>query len=367
MGKTKIIPKSESEKPSLFYDYNWILSKNRLFSWVMGLRGGGKTYGATKLAIDNFLKKGEKTIWVRRYGVEMDGQFFTEFFTDMYDLYPDYEFQIRRIGNGNANAYIREKREDGKGEWREFMFFMALSLALKHKSTNLNEYTMIFCDEWVIDEKASNLSYINGWDEPFIFYEFVESVIRLRDNVRIIFASNALTSINPYFSDWGIEVPSDAEWVMTDDVCVHNYTNTLYKEKKLETRWGRFLDGTRYGAYNMDNEYFKDEEGFVCEKGENAKWFCNIILYKDKYGVWSDPDRNVLWIGDPEPNGKRNYCFLTEDMKPNYYQIDHAMGVDEMNLGRELVKAWKNGYLYFRDYETQTKTLDLIGLLKKRK
>lgn len=41
----------------MYYDYHKILSYNALLNILIGERGVGKTYGATKLVINKFLKK----------------------------------------------------------------------------------------------------------------------------------------------------------------------------------------------------------------------------------------------------------------------------------------------------------------------
>ena len=45
---------------SIFYNYNRIRSYNALFNFIISNRGGGKTYGAKKMCINNFLKRKER-------------------------------------------------------------------------------------------------------------------------------------------------------------------------------------------------------------------------------------------------------------------------------------------------------------------
>ena len=55
----------------MYYDYHKILSYNALLNILIGERGVGKTYGATKLVINKFLKKGEEFAYIRRYKPEL--------------------------------------------------------------------------------------------------------------------------------------------------------------------------------------------------------------------------------------------------------------------------------------------------------
>ena len=50
---------------SLFYNFGPILSRNAVFNFCVGGRGIGKTYGATKLGIKNYLKDEQQFIYLR--------------------------------------------------------------------------------------------------------------------------------------------------------------------------------------------------------------------------------------------------------------------------------------------------------------
>ena len=43
-----------------FWDINKTMTYNALFNFIIGNRGGGKSFGAKERAIDNFIKKGEQ-------------------------------------------------------------------------------------------------------------------------------------------------------------------------------------------------------------------------------------------------------------------------------------------------------------------
>ena len=357
--KTK---KHRTNKEALYYNWDWILSKNRLFSWAMGLRGGGKTYGLTKLAISKFLEKGQKTIWLRRYGSEIDDMFLKSFFSDMteHEEFPNFDFTTKtyRI-SGLGEGLVREK---GSEEWTPFITFVPLNTAMKHKSNPFPDVYYIMCDEWLIDPNISNLSYIKGWNEPIIFFEFIEGIIRTRKEPKVLFASNAISAVNPYFSYWGMKVDAENEWTMNKFVVVHNYKNPNLKEKKLETAWGQFLDNTSYGAYNMDNEYFVGSDEFVCKKPSGSRWYCNITLYGTPYGIWVSDNEGIIWIGDSNPTSEKLVCFATEDMKPNYIQISK-----NHELVKFLKNEWSIGKTWFDNQETKQKYLELIGLLSTAK
>ena len=117
-----------------WYSYQNLLSQNCFLNFVMSPRGNGKSYGAKKIMIDNFIKKGKQSVYVRRTQTELDGMKMT-FFADIAEQYPSNEFEV--VGDV---GYI-----DGE----EAIFFIALSTSLKKKSSAYPKVTSIFFDEYV--------------------------------------------------------------------------------------------------------------------------------------------------------------------------------------------------------------------------
>lgn len=51
----------------MYYNYNKILSYNAFINFLIGERGVGKTYGASKMVVNKFIKKNEQFAYIRRY------------------------------------------------------------------------------------------------------------------------------------------------------------------------------------------------------------------------------------------------------------------------------------------------------------
>lgn len=370
-AQTKIIGfeiesnRKPAEKPpdGLYYNWNAILSKNRLFNFVVGIRGGGKTYGATKFLINSFLKRGKKTIWLRRQATELNSIFTRGFFKEIAinGEFPEYDFKVQSSQvDGISYGYIREHKD--KNEWKQMCLFMPLSIALKQKSTFMLEYDYIFFDEFLIDPRHSNLTYLNGWNEPLIFLEFFESVNRTRDDVRAFFIGNALSSVNPYFDFFQIKFNKNKEWLLTEDVAVHNYKNETFKRFKTSTRWGRFLERTQYGKYNLDNEFINENEDFIAEPPKNSYLMFNVRYMKNIYGIYANEGTGKIYATTHTDKTFTTFCFTTDDMRPNMLLIDQTRGKSNTIAGT-IRKAYKNGYLCFDSQETKQKLIELIEML----
>jgi predicted AAA+ superfamily ATPase len=86
----------------MYYDYNDILSRNAMINFILTNRGLGKTYGIKKKFINNFLKKGEQFVYVRRYKTEFKK--ILTFFDDIADQFPNHSFKCTK-----NFAYIDDK------------------------------------------------------------------------------------------------------------------------------------------------------------------------------------------------------------------------------------------------------------------
>ncbi len=122
---------------SIFYNYNRIRSYNALFNFIISNRGGGKTYGAKKMCINNFLKRKEQFVYVRRYKSEIK-EVRDNFFSDISQEFQDHELTV----NG-SKIYI-----DGEIAG----YFIPLSVSQKYKSTAYPFVTTIVYDEFIIDK-----------------------------------------------------------------------------------------------------------------------------------------------------------------------------------------------------------------------
>lgn len=77
----------------LYYNYSKILSYNAFINILIGERGVGKTYGASKMVINNFIKKGKQFAYIRRYK------------SDLKEAVPQF-FEALKSNNEFPRAYF---------------------------------------------------------------------------------------------------------------------------------------------------------------------------------------------------------------------------------------------------------------------
>ena len=160
----------------MWYTPNQQLTYNRIYNFVVGVRGGGKTFNTLLHAIRRFEKTGEQFIYLRRRGVDLDdachrkegGDLFSDIRHKGY--FKDAELKVVADKSGGYNFYYNDQIM-GYGK--------ALSTA--RRSTSLPLVKLIIFDEFLIDDSNPHDRYLNKGNEMFTFHNFYETIARGRD------------------------------------------------------------------------------------------------------------------------------------------------------------------------------------------
>lgn len=332
----------------MWYELNDLLSKNRIYNYIIGNRGGGKTFACQKWCLQSYLKTGKKFIWLRRYNSEVK---------ELKDNWCSGELRHQMDGHeitqkGNK-IYI-----DGK----QCGLILALSTAPRVKSVAYDEYNKIVYDEFIIDSDNSTLRYMKK--EGFAFDEFYETVDRLRDETRAIFIGNAISIVNPHFSYNKIKPDVDKEFTMYQDSVIQLYKNEDYIKAKLNTRFGRKNSNSEYGAYSMNNKFIRDNHSFICDRPNNKLIYSLTIKYNStKYGIWLSlgTDKDTLFMDTIiEPACERVISISMEDLdesckfrkyeglKPHLFQLKYM---------------FNEGKVYFNNIQTKKDFFEIVKML----
>ena len=347
----------KEDNNSIWWKSGSILSFNKTLNFVVGNRGGGKTIESMRLITSSFLKNGKSAIWLRRYDVELDGTFFSKFFEDpsFTTQFPDYTFSTRKQKYG-GEGFISLKGTDVK---EPYIQFMCLSTALKHKSVPFPNVRYIIFDEFIIDKK-SNMHYLKN--EVFVFLELLQSVMRLREDVRVIFLGNSISQINPYFMTYNIRriAENDKEFILGKEYVVQYFKNACYTKKLKESRFGRLVEGTVYGNYAVENQFFRDDKNFIAEKPPTAHYWFGL-KYDDKYvSVWQDGITSLYYIHYSIDKNGTIFALTTDD-----HSIDTIM-VNKVNKFfpiRALLEMYERGRVRYENLQVKSIFYDILYLL----
>lgn len=323
-----------------FWDINKILSYDALFNFIVGNRGAGKTYGCKKYVIQRFLKYKKQFIYLRRFAKELKK--IKKFFDAVSKEFPNVKFKVK-----GKDFYINDELAG---------YCQELSTATIEKSNEFPEVETIIFDEFIIDKGVYH--YLP--DEVTAFNEFYETVARLRD-VRVFFLSNAITMINPYFIYYNIAVPfNDKKISVNNDKLIQIYNNEGFIKLKKQTRFGKLIDGTEYGNYNMHNEFLRDNETFIKKKSGNCQLFFTFKYKSDTFGVWRNLKEGECFVSnDIDPTHKITYCITKSDLEPNLILLT---SLKQSKYFKAFLKYFEYGCVYYESQKIKQAVYEVVKM-----
>lgn len=163
-----------------YYNYNRILSYNVPVNILIGERGCGKSYGAKKYVIKQFLKNRSQFLYLRRYENELKSVFEKDknnpkdYFDDIRQDFPDLELETK-----NKKFYIDREC---------FGYAKRMTEAQDLKSAVFENVKTIILDEYPIEK---NKRYYLP-NEGMLLLGIFDSIIRNRSDVKIFILGNAV-------------------------------------------------------------------------------------------------------------------------------------------------------------------------------
>lgn len=296
----------------LWWDAKRTLSYNCLFNFVIGMRGGGKTYGSLKYCIQRFIDKGEQFMYVRRYQTELDkltkqrgGRLFNAVQTE----FPKYDVKAE-----SNTLFCKQK---GQGEWEVMGYAQPLTTASVLKSDAFPKVSTIIFDEFIIDTRGA-YHYLK--DEVTKFLDLYETIARGRD-VKVLFLSNAVSITNPYFDFFHLDKPYNGDiqrFGATKEILVQNFVSTALQNQKKKSRFGSIISGTDYSDYAYDNDWLLDNTDFIEKKNKRCWYYVTLVYKGHNLGIWCDPVQWLYYVSeDVDLQSGNIYSVTTDDHKPN--------------------------------------------------
>lgn len=335
-----------------WYSYRKLLGFDALIYMLCGGRGLGKTYGAKKKGIKDAIRKGEEFIYLRRTVEEIKASRAT-FFSAIQREFPNHDFRLDGNKGQITPRLLQQKGEpDDKFEkrkkrrqWQTVCHLVALSTAQNWKGADFPNVTWIVFDEFII-EKSSNVQYLRNEVEALI--NFLSTVDRNQDRVRLLMLSNTIGIMNPYFTHFGIspdEVP-EFSWHGGGDVVVHFPDAKAFKDSVYSTRFGSFIarEMGDYASYAVDNQFRDAHDKLIAKKTSNARYKYTVETSRGTFSVWYDMRQGVYFVLSRRPGQERILTFNTDDMEPGKYRVDHSEPViaglrGAFNRGRVLFES----------------------------
>ena len=291
---------------SIYYTPDRILSYNALLNLIIGERGVGKTYSFKTYAVKRFLNKGKQFAYIRRYDTDLEASVGSsidnKFFEQIKKEFPNSTFKIAK------SKKVRKLYIDNK----ICGYALPLSAADSLKSSSYENVDTIIYDEFQLKD-GSTQHYLRN--EPEIILDLIETIGRLRD-IRVYCLGNAISSTCPLMSYFDLTLPynTDIKLFKDNTIAVEYIKNEKYREVKKASRFGKLIDGTKYGKYAIDNEFLTDSKAFIKKKDKNARFYFILFVNGKSYGIWRDYKNQLIYVStDIDPNCPIKFAINEED------------------------------------------------------
>ena len=320
----------------MFWDIYKTISYNCLFNFIIGNRGGGKTFGFKSYAIKDFIKHKKQFVYLRRYKEELKD--IATFWNDISGEYADHKFSVR------GKELLIDNEVAG---WA-----MCLSTAKIKKSNSYPNVNKICYDEFILDKGVYH--YLQ--DEVVNFLEFYETIARMRD-VKVFFLSNAITRTNPYFLFFNIQLPYGSMFKRYDDVLIELVQNQDYIDAKKQTRFAKIIEGTEYSKYSIENNFFRDTNTFIKKLTGNSEYMFGLLINEKMIGVWIDYKEGVYIVSDKyDPLNKIIYACTNSDHNPNTMLLKSK----RKSIFKTFVEHYMIGNVRFENIEIKNIVEDVL-------
>lgn len=298
----------------MWFTPNDILNKQRLFNFVTGPKGDGKTTGCRNYALDQWKKDNTfEFAVIRRYKREMQDTY-KKYFDNINDKF-NYGIDVK-YKSRSAGITVNTGDHD---EFKPICHFFALSTDAGIQGVNLPNLRFMIFEEFLLDP-TKNKRYLRN--EPEEFARLYDTLARPSDPARprvpVIFIGNSFASSNPYYDFFKISLNSKGEFKNKNIYALH-IQDTEFSEQAKNTEFGQIMANTNYGQHAFDNKFLLDNFEFVRKDFPKARLLFNFTYYEKTFGVWIDAQAGAMFVSSKyDPRCMCNYSFTNADQKANY-------------------------------------------------
>lgn len=347
---------------SIFWDIYRTLTHNALINIIVGNRGGGKSYGAKKRAVENFVNKGEQFGYIRRYKDDLKKPL-EQFYKDIAHEFPDHECKVE-----GEKVYIRLRSENAKEKWSEkdiAGYGFSLSTANNKKSMSYPDVTMMIFDEFLLEE--GNQRYLPNEVEKLLnLYETVARPGSGHPRVSLWLLGNAISVTNPYFLYFDLRMPTKSDkngkWIWkhpSKPILVEDVRNEGFIDAKKKTEFGQLVNGTNYADYSIENKFLLDDATFIERRSTRSKHAFNFTYRGMEFGAWYDFTEGKMWVSSAvDPSGLM-YAFTIKDHKPNTMLFKTR---NKSYWLKNFFEAFKNGSLFFENMNIKNMCYEIFKM-----
>lgn len=198
-----------------------------------------------------------------------------------------------------------------------------------------------------------------------ILLSIFDSIIRNRNDVRIIILGNAVEGIeySPLFSFFGLSLPygNDIKLFKDNTILVQYMKNEEFRKDRENTLIGKLAKGTAYERYALENQILDKNNNFIEKKKGTSKFSFAFIYENEIYGVWFDYVEGKIYVSfDYNKNTPYIFSFTLKDHKPNTLMIN---SVRNYKAFKNFIENFKLGNVYYENQKIKHVTNQLLKMI----
>ena len=311
-----------------------VTSRGAIFTFINTNRNFGKTWLFKKRAFKRALKRGRKTIWVRRFKKEVK-EAAAKFFTSA-DLrkFCGIEWYDPETKKGNCKQVGNTFYVKRRGRWEWFLQIVALSDAANMRGVDdVNVDTIVFDEYRTTPERYARYRGNEVTDFIDIFFS-----AKREHEIRCFFLGNKESTADPYFTYFGIPTfPDTFEGIRMfreGSVCVQFINNKQNAQSdEYAHKVENLLRGTSYGAYIYESATKTKKPVRVKKTPLDASiyvqlyirgQYVRILLYDGCFYVAAGADKSKPVYCDTQTNAPR-HLLLTKRLKRYFVALENAL------------------------------------------
>lgn len=169
----------------------------------IGERSNGKTYSSLSLALDDYTNNGGRFAYVRRLSESIRAKYMRELFNgneatgDLNNHFKKLGYDGMTFFSGSFFPYVIGEKGRRMRMDEPCGYTFAINTWETSKGASFPAVTNIIFDEFLTRQY-----YLPN--EPSLFENLISSIVRQRDNVRVIMLANTVSWTAPYFNEWGL-------------------------------------------------------------------------------------------------------------------------------------------------------------------
>ena len=254
--------------PSGYLDFSQVVDNEYPFSFVIGGRGTGKTFGALKYAVEHFMDTGSTFIYMRLMKSQAD-IVSTDFFNPFKAVNRETGWNVipAPVAKGISGFY-----QDGSGACLGV-------IAAFSTFSNFRGFDASTVDLVIYDEFIKNAGERSIRDEGFALLNVYETVNRNRelsggDPVKLVCLSNSNSISNDVYVDLELVGASEQQrklgknqyYLPERHIALYDLSDSEISQKKKDTALYQMDQGGRYTEMAIGNEYADyDQSGIRSE------------------------------------------------------------------------------------------------------